>query len=109
MLAREFRKNPTDPEKFLWSCVRSRKLHGFKFRRQHPVGRYIADFFCAEAALVVELDGVQHTILDQAVYDRIRDEEMAHRGLTVLRIANAELINDPVGAVSRIANALTSI
>ena len=104
VLAREFRKNPTEPEEFLWECLRERRLNGFKFRRQHPIGRYIADFFCGDVGLVVELDGKPHTEADRIVYDRIRDEEMTLRGLSVLRIKNRELISDPVGTIERIAD-----
>ena len=109
VLAREFRKNPTEPEEFLWECLRDRQLHGFKFRRQHPVGRYIADFFCGDVGLVVELDGAQHTEADRIVYDRIRDEEMTLRGLHVLRIWNAELVKDPVGTIDKLAGVLADL
>ena len=109
VLAREFRKNPTEPEAFLWECLRERRLHGFKFRRQHPIGRYIADFFCGDVGLVVELDGVQHTTADRVVYDRIRDEEMTLRGLSVLRIRNGELVHNPEGTVEMIVETLMSL
>ncbi|MBI5695551.1 MAG: endonuclease domain-containing protein [Nitrospirae bacterium] len=106
ILAREFRKNPTNPEGFLWDCLRDRRLDGFKFRRQHPIGRYIADFHCGYASLVVELDGAPHNEADRVVYDRIRDEELALRGLKVLRVTNAELIKDPEGVFILIADTL---
>ena len=109
VLAREFRKNPTQPEEFLWECLRDRRLNGFKFRRQHPIGRYIADFFCGDAGLVVELDGAPHTEADRVVYDRIRDEEMTLRGLSVLRIKNKKLIEDPIGAIELIAESLANL
>jgi very-short-patch-repair endonuclease len=109
ILAREFRKNPTEPEEFLWECLRDRRLQGFKFRRQHPIGRYIADFFCGDAGLVVELDGAQHTEAERVVYDRIRDEEMTLRGLSVLRIKNKKLIDDPIETVGAIAEAAINL
>ncbi len=109
VLAREFRKNPTEPEEFLWECLRDRRLHGFKFRRQHPIGRYIADFFCGDVGLVIELDGAQHLEADRIIYDRIRDEEMTLRGLTVLRIKNRELINKPVETIEMIADTLMEL
>ena len=109
VLSREFRKNPTDPEAFLWECLRDRRLNGFKFRRQHPVGRYIADFFCGDVGLVLEIDGTVHAEADRIVYDRIRDEEMTLRGLRVLRIKNGELANDPEGTIAIIAEALVSL
>ena len=109
VLAREFRKNPTGPEEFLWECLRERRLKGFKFRRQHPIGRYIADFFCGDVGLVLELDGAPHAEADRVVYDRIRDEEMTLRGLKVLRIKNIELVSDPEGTVGKIAGRLTEL
>jgi len=93
-LAREFRKNLTSDEDFLWECLRARRLHGFKFRRQHPIGRYIADFYCKEASLVIELDGKTHLKKGRKTYDRIRDEELSLRGLRVLRVTNEGLIED---------------
>jgi very-short-patch-repair endonuclease len=94
-LAQQFRKEPTEPEAFLWECLRDRRLYGYKFRRQHPIGRYIADFFCSEVSLVVELDGKVHNKPDRKIYDRIRDEELTLRGLNILHIKNEELIEDP--------------
>lgn len=103
VLAREFRKNPTQPEEFLWESLKDRRLNGFKFRRQHPIGRYIADFFCGDVGLVIELDGSQHSEGDRVIYDKIRDEEMTLRGLSVLRIKNKKLIEDPIGTIELIA------
>jgi very-short-patch-repair endonuclease len=105
-LARKFRKEPTPPEVFLWECLRERRFNGFKFRRQHPVGRYIADFFCHEASLVIELDGKIHTEKERKIYDRIRDEELALRGLSVLRITNSELFKEPEKLLNKIASHL---
>jgi very-short-patch-repair endonuclease len=59
-LAREFRKNETSAEGLLWALLRNRQLFGFKFRRQHQFGDYIADFYCCEAQLVIECDGAAH-------------------------------------------------
>lgn len=60
--ARSLRNNATDAEKLLWQQLRGRKLNGFKFRRQRPMGKYVCDFVCHEAGLIVELDGSQHVI-----------------------------------------------
>ena len=94
-LSREFRKNPTLPEEFIWKCLRNRKFHGLKFRRQHVIGRYVADFCCVEAKLVLEIDGKTHEEADRIVYDRIRDEELSLRGFNVLRIKYSELCESP--------------
>ncbi len=56
-LCRKLRRKPTDAEKVLWECLRSSRLKGLKFRRQHPLGRYMADFYCSEARLVIDLNG----------------------------------------------------
>jgi very-short-patch-repair endonuclease len=83
--AREMRSAPINVEKDLWWRLRNRKLGGLKFRRQHPVGRFIADFVCLDAQLIVELDGQQHRgNLD----DVVRTEELVGRGFKVLRFDN---------------------
>jgi very-short-patch-repair endonuclease len=58
--ARKLRANPTDAEIRLWSRLRRRQLEGYRFRRQQPIGRYVVDFFCPEAKLIIEVDGSQH-------------------------------------------------
>ena len=73
-LARNLRKNMTTPEQQLWEALRKRQLNGYRFRRQTVLGRYIADFVCLEARLVIELDGNHHC--DQQGYDRERDNWM---------------------------------
>jgi very-short-patch-repair endonuclease len=90
----------------LWEHLRARRLAGWKFRRQHPLGRYIADFYCAEGALVVELDGRGHRREDQREYDQIRDTELGARGLSVLRIQNGEIVADLAHVLQRIEEAL---
>src|SRR5581483_706239 len=75
-LIREFRTNPTDAEAMLWECLRARRLNGFKFRRQHPNRRYVVDFYCHEARLIVEVDGDIHDVPDQQEYDVIRQQEL---------------------------------
>lgn len=77
------RRTPTRSEELLWQALRGRAL-GVKFRRQHPIGPYIVDFFCAEASLVVEVDGAVH--LARAHCDRARDAFLAHHGLRVMRV-----------------------
>lgn len=91
-LCRKFRKEPTTAEKLLWNCLRNRQLNGLKFRRQHPLGRYIADFYCAEARLVIELEGKAHNKMEQKEYDKIRKEELEARGLRVIRFNNEEVL-----------------
>lgn len=99
-LARKLRKNPTNAEKKLWKILRKRKLDGFKFLRQHPIiyeqrqnkiNFFIADFYCAEKKLVVELDGKVHHY--QKHYDQQRDLILKEKDLNVLRIKNKYLEN----------------
>jgi len=89
--ARTLRKGMTDAERKLWSGLRGEQL-GFKFRRQHPLGHYIADFACLEPKLIVELDGSQHT--DTEAYDLARDAFLKSQGFAVLRFpSNAPFQN----------------
>ena len=81
--SRTIRRDQTDVERKLWAALRGRQLSGFKFRRQHPVDRYFADFVCMEAKLVVELDGGQHA--EQFEYDARRSEVLEAAGFRVIR------------------------
>jgi very-short-patch-repair endonuclease len=89
------RSQPSEAETRLWGLLRARRLSGFKFRRQHPVGRYIVDFYCARAQLVIELDGGQHAQGGQDRYDAARTQELAARGLLVLRFWNHDVLQHP--------------
>ena len=86
--ARSLRRRSTAAELRLWTLLRDRRLSRFKFRRQVPVGRYVADFACYEANLIVELDGARHA---ESVRDKIRDAELTARGFEVLRFWNSDL------------------
>jgi very-short-patch-repair endonuclease len=89
--ARQLRRRATFPERLLWGRLRDRRL-GLKFRRQHPIGPYVVDFFCAEAPVAVELDGRSHE--DQASYDAQRDRWLKERGVTLLRFPHDRLLQD---------------
>ena len=102
--ARKLRSNLTDAELRLWSRLRRRQLNGFKFRRQHPVGIYVCDFICMEAAVVVELDGGQH--LDRAPEDLHRDAFLRLQGFRVLRFWNGDVPAHTDGVVATIFEAL---
>ena len=92
--ARELRREATDAEKLLWSRLRDRRL-GCKFKRQRPIGPFVADFCCHERALVIELDGEQHA------FDRIRDEKrtlfLNRHGYRVIRFWNYEVLTESTG------------
>ena len=92
--ARDMRKNATDAEKLLWSLLRDRQLDGYKFRRQHPVGSYILDFYCHEARLAIEVDGGQHNEIEQARHDEERTANLATEGIQVLRFWNSEVLTE---------------
>ncbi len=90
--ARQLRAAMTDAERLLWRCLRMRRLGGHRFRRQVPVGPYIADFACLAARLVVEVDGGQHA---GAHHDRRRDEYLRAQGFRVLRFWNHDVLGNP--------------
>ncbi len=98
-LARGLRSNSTDAERLLWNCLRSRAVEDLKFRRQYPVGDYIADFVCLEKHVVIELDGGQHNENEQ---DVVRDAWLVKNGYKVVRIWNNELFDNINGVVERI-------
>ncbi|TIV93403.1 MAG: endonuclease domain-containing protein [Mesorhizobium sp.] len=89
--ARSMRREPTEAEDRLWQELRGRRLDNIKFRRQVPTGRYVADFVCAEARLIVEIDGSQHA---ESRHDQERDAELKARGFRVLRFWNDDVLKE---------------
>jgi cyclase len=89
--AKKLRKKMTEAEKILWSKIRNRKVNRMYFRRQHPYGIYILDFFCFEANLVIEVDGLIH--LRKHEYDLERTKYIESSGLTIIRFRNADIEN----------------
>lgn len=85
------RKTQTNAEDMIWQCLRNRKVLGFKFRRQHPIGKYIADFYCYEAKLVIEIDGGIHNGIENQEYDKNRSFELEELGISVIRFTNEEV------------------
>ena len=102
--ARTLRHASTDAELRLWRELRSRTFAGYKFRRQHPIDGYIADFVCLEEQLVVELDGGQHT--EQTQYDAQRTEALERLGFRVLRYWNNDVLTNTDGVLLAILLAL---
>ena len=92
----------TPAEATMWKLLRNRQLAGYKFRRQHSIGSYIADFYCHEKKLVIELDGSVHDDVIQGQYDLSRDEWMKEGDIEVLRFKNSELKNDPESVLEAI-------
>ena len=99
---RELRRAATDAEQMLWRLLRRRQFAGVKFRRQHPFGRYILDFYCADHGLAVELDGGQHFTDEGRAHDERRAEYLATRGVRVLRFTNRELFEEREGVLEAI-------
>lgn len=92
--ARDLRKNETSAEDLLWRNLRNRKLDGLKFRRQHPLDKFIADFYCHEKGLVIEVDGSVHDSRDAKESDGGRTYELYEFGVTVLRFRNEEVLKE---------------
>jgi very-short-patch-repair endonuclease len=99
--ARELRREQTDTERRLWNVLRDRRLLNLKFRRQHPIGNYIADFCCLEKGLIIELDGSQH---EHAAYDADRTKWLNAQGFEVVRFPNDEVLRATEGVVEQIRN-----
>ena len=105
-LARELRRGMTRTEKKLWQELRANRLAGWHFRRQQVIAGFVADFYCHQASLAVEVDGVVHQY--QSGYDRDRDVILGAMGITVLRIQNAQVDADLAGVLSQIQAACES-
>ena len=102
MMARDLRKNMTPAEKILWNELRRKSIGGIKFRRQHPINRFIVDFFCYEAMLVIEVDGGIHLNLDQKERDEMRTFILNEFGIKVIRFTNEEIIENIESVLERI-------
>jgi very-short-patch-repair endonuclease len=90
--SRTLRKEMTIAERLLWKALRNKQLNQYKFRRQHPYGKYILDFVCLEAKLVIEVDGGQHQ--ENTMYDQNRSMWLERQGFKVLRFWNNEVLNN---------------
>ncbi len=102
---KDLRNQSTEHEIILWYKINNKKL-GYKFRRQHSIGQFIADFYCAEKRLVIELDGSQH--LDNQEYDKERSEYFESLNIKVLRFWNSEITRNIDGVIQKIKESLTN-
>jgi len=100
--AKQLRRQATEAEVTLWKELRNGKLDGLKFRRQHPLGNFIADFYCHEKKLVIEVDGSIHKIDAVADRDLERTNQIAEVGISVIRFENWEVMNDMESVLKRI-------
>ena len=103
-MARALRRDPSDAEQKLWEKVRGRRSYNLKFRRQYPIGPYVADFCCIEAQLVIELDGGQHA--EAVARDRERTHFIEGAGFRVIRFWNEEVLREMEYVLERIGQAI---
>ncbi len=89
------RKSMTDAERLAWAIVRRKGIAGYKFRRQHRIGRTVLDFYCAEVRIAFELDGEPHFSEEGHVSDTARDAWLRSRGISVIRFENRDVIANP--------------
>jgi len=106
--AEELRKNPTADEKLLWFYLKRKQL-GVRFKRQHPIWMYIADFYCHELKLVIEVDGSVHNVTEVLENDHRREEDLSSFGIKVIRFKNSEVKNKIEQVVERIVKVINEL
>ena len=104
-LAQRLRQALTLPEGLLWKALKARRQEGLHFRRQHPLGPYVLDFYCAQARLCVEVDGDSHGAADRPERDAARDRWLASKGIETLRLRAGLVLEDLDAALSMIRTA----
>jgi len=109
MKARILRKKMTEPEKMLWERLSNNQLEGLKFRRQHPILFYIADFYCHVHLLVIEIDGGYHETEEQKVKDEERSEHLKSNGITLIRFTNDDVLKDLESVIKNISEVISSL
>jgi len=105
-LAKSLRNNQTNAESFIWKLLRNRNIANAKFRRQHPIENYIADFYCHEHKLIVELDGSQHFTEEGMQKDTLRSQQLHELGISVLRFDNRQVFLETEAVLQVIYDAL---
>ena len=100
--AKALRKGETQAEKILWEKLRNNQLKGYKFRRQHPIGLYIVDFYCHQLNLVIEIDGDYHNIQEQIEKDKERTQNLETDGLQLIRFTNKDVMENLEKIISEI-------
>ncbi|PKO12157.1 MAG: hypothetical protein CVU39_25465 [Chloroflexi bacterium HGW-Chloroflexi-10] len=105
--AKEFRKFATPAEKVLWENLSRRKIGGYKFRRQHPIGPFITDFCCPELKLVIEVDGAIHQSRQE--FDESRSLWLNEKGYTVIRFSNEQVLENTKTTIIEITNMIKSL
>ena len=100
--AKELRRTETEAERQLWTKLHKNQLLDLQFRRQHPINRFIADFYCPKIKLIIEVDGGIHEIPEHKAYDIGRSEILNDFGIKVIRFTNEQVINDIETVVNKI-------
>jgi len=106
--AQYLRKQETMAEKILWDKLKNRKCGDLKFRRQHPIHYYVADFYCHEERLIIEVDGEIHSVLSIKEHDKNRTAELNRYGIRILRFSNEQVINNTQEVVKAIIEFVTN-
>jgi very-short-patch-repair endonuclease len=104
--ARSLRRDSTNAERIIWNALRAHRLQGASFRRQTPIGPYIADFVCHEAKLIVEIDGAQHFETRHVQRDAVRSSFLKTKGYRVLRFNNHDVMTNRAGVLENISAAI---
>jgi 5-methyltetrahydrofolate--homocysteine methyltransferase len=103
------RLSPTNSEAVLWNFLKGKKLKGYKFRRQHIIGQYIADFVCLSRKLVVEIDGSIHQLPENKTKDEVRSKWLRQKGYDIIRFTNSEVLSDINAVLDKILNKLNGL
>ena len=104
--ARELRRRQTSAEAVLWKKLRNNRFHGFKFRRQVPIGPFIVDFFCLEKRLIIEVDGVTHLVPGAKEKDEKRERYLREQGFSIIRCTNNDVRENLDAVLERIGRVL---
>jgi len=107
--AAELRKNLTEAEKHLWCKIGKHQVNGLRFRKQHPISKFIVDFYCHTALLIIEVDGDVHLNEEVTERDEGREHELRKLGLNVLRFTNYDVLNNIDGVVEKIRESVAHI
>jgi very-short-patch-repair endonuclease len=107
--AKSLRRESTEAEKLFWKIVRNRAVNGLKFRRQHPIGHFIVDFYCHEVKLAIELDGDVHDVDEVKQYDKARQKVVEELGITLLRFDNEIIFTNPDGVLIKISEHISIV
>jgi very-short-patch-repair endonuclease len=107
--AKLMRHSPTEAEKLMWKILTSNELLQYKFRRQHPMSTYIADFYSQPLLFAIEVDGGYHLTKERSEIDTIRDEDMLLLGVTIMRFTNDEVLLQPENTIIKLKEVISKL